>query len=170
MYFARYILVFLLMLTLQIPFSALGNAHQLSQDVNTAFVQLPLLAGFRTVITLLLVGLAVILLARWLDRRPWQDYGFHFSSSWWRDLGFGLCLGMILMALIFGVEYLLGWVSVNTILESNQPQLSFWQLMVDGLIAYVLVGVEEEWLFRGFQIKNWRRACACRGQIPKPRY
>jgi hypothetical protein len=32
--------------------------------------------------------------------------------------------------------------------------LSFWQLLVDGLLAYVLVGVQEEVFFRGFLIKN----------------
>ena len=104
-----YILVLLLMLTAQIPFSALQNTAQLNQDINIVFERLPLLAGIRSLIILLLVGLAFMLIARWIDRRPWRDYGFHFDAAWWRDLGFGLLLGIILMSVVFGLEYLLGW-------------------------------------------------------------
>ena len=151
---AGYILAFLLMLTAQVPFNALGNPGELSQDINAIVTRLPLLIGVRWLILLLLVGLAIILLARWIDRRPWQSYGFHFKASWWRDFAAGLFLGMVLMGLIFGCEYLLGWVSVRGVFENDQPQLPFWQLLIDGLIYFVLVGLREEWFFRGFQIKN----------------
>ena len=151
---ARFILAFLLMLTGQIPFSAFGNVQQLAQQLNTAYEQFPLLNGIYSLIILLLVILAFILIARWIDRRPWQDYGFHFNTAWWCDLGFGLLLGMVLMGVVFGIEYLLGWASIQGIIENGQPNLSFWQLLVDGLISFVLVGVQEEWFFRGFLIKN----------------
>lgn len=58
------------------------------------------------------------------------------------------------MGVVFGIESLLGWESIQGMIENGQPSLSFWQLLVDGLIAYVLVGVQEEWFFRGFLIKN----------------
>lgn len=151
---ARYILVFLLMLTAQIPFSAFGNTQQLAQTLSTTSERFPLIFGGYSLIILLLVILAFILIARWIDRRPWRDYGFHFNITWWRDLGFGLFLGMVLMSVVFGIEYLLGWETIQGILENDQSGLSFWQLLVDGLIACVLVGVQEEWFFRGFLIKN----------------
>jgi uncharacterized protein len=50
--------------------------------------------------------------------------------------------------------YLLGWVSVSTLLENGQPKLPFWQLLVAGLFACVLVGVEEELFARGYLIRN----------------
>jgi membrane protease YdiL (CAAX protease family) len=151
---ARYILALLLVLTAQIPFRALGNTQQLAQQLNKAFEQFPLLAGIHSLILLLLVILAFVVLARWIDRRSWRDYGFHFNAAWWRDLGFGLLLGIFLMGIVFGIEYFLGWESLHGLIENGQPNLSFWQLLVDGLIAYILVGVEEEWFFRGFLIKN----------------
>ncbi|MEJ2750408.1 MAG: CPBP family intramembrane metalloprotease, partial [Anaerolineae bacterium] len=151
---ARYILAFLLMLMAQIPFSAFGDARQLTQQLNTAYEQFPLLGGIHLLIILLLVVLAFILLARWIDRRPWQDYGFHFNPAWWRDLGFGLLLGLVLMSVVFGLEYLLGWESIQGTIENGQPGFSFWQLLADGLINYVLVGLQEELFFRGFLIKN----------------
>jgi membrane protease YdiL (CAAX protease family) len=151
---ALYILALLLVLATQIPFSAFGNAQQLAQGINAAVNRLPLLVGVRSLIVLSLVGLAFFLLARWIDRRPWRDYGFHFDAAWWRDLGFGLFLGMVLMGVVFGIEYLLGWESIQGTIENGQPGFPFWQLLVDGLIGYLLVGVREELLFRGFPIKD----------------
>jgi CAAX protease family protein len=151
---ALYVITFLLMLTAQIPFSALGKGQALLQALQAAFEQLPLLAGMRSLIILLLVGLAFILMARWIDRRPWRDYGFHVNIAWWRDLSIGLLLGLVLMGLIFGVEYSMGWVSISGFFENGQPQLPFWQLLLDGLFAYILVGVEEELFVRGYLIQN----------------
>jgi membrane protease YdiL (CAAX protease family) len=65
-----------------------------------------------------------------------------------------LLLGTVLMGVVFGVESLFGWVSLQGVIENGQPEFPFWQLLVDGLIAYVLVGVQEELFFRGFLIKN----------------
>ena len=151
---ALFILAFLLMLTAQIPFSAIGNGQVLAQDINAVFHQFPIIIGVRSLIVLLLIGLMFILIARWIDQRPWRDYGFHFNTAWWRDLGFGLTLGVVLMAAIFGVEYLLGWVSIRGFFENGQPQLSFWPLLLSGFFYYVLVGVEEELFARGYLIRN----------------
>ena len=151
---ALYLIALLLMLAAQIPFSALGNGQELLQGLRTAFSQLPLLAGVRSLIELFFIGLIFILVARWIDRRPWRAYGFHLNSNWWRDLGFGLALGLFLMSVIFGAEYLLGWVSVSGFFENGQASLPFWQLLLDGLLAYILVGVREELFTRGYLIKN----------------
>lgn len=151
---ALFVITFSLMLTAQIPLNALGNGQELTQAINIVFARFPLLDGIRSLIVLLLVGVAFVLLARLIDHRPWRDYGFHFNAAWWRDLSFGVFLGLALMSVVFGVEYLLGWASVGGLLESGQPQLPFWQLLVDGLLACVLVGVEEESFARGYLIRN----------------
>jgi CAAX protease family protein len=48
------------------------------------------------------------LMARFIDRRPFADFGFHLSRSWWLDFGFGLLLGAIMITTIFLVEWLAG--------------------------------------------------------------
>jgi membrane protease YdiL (CAAX protease family) len=105
-------------------------------------------------IILTLGVLLYVLIARWVDRRPWRDYGLHLSAAWWRDLGFGLFLGLGLMSVVFGFEYLLGWVTIQGLIENSKPALPFWQLFANSLLAYLLVGVQEEFFFRGFIIKN----------------
>lgn len=151
---ATALIVFLLMLTAQFPFGSSGNGQALALALNRAFLRFPLLVGIRALLTLLFIWLAFVLVARWLDVRPWQDYGFHFNVRWWRDLTFGIFLGVGLISMIFGVEYCLGWVSVYGMFENTQPQLPFWQLFVDGLFAYILIGVQEELFARGYLIKN----------------
>ncbi|HZD56414.1 MAG TPA: CPBP family intramembrane glutamic endopeptidase [Anaerolineales bacterium] len=151
---AAFVIAFLLILTAQIPFGLLGDGQELIRALNGEFEHLPVLFGVRSLVVLLFVGLIYGLLARWLDRRPWREYGFHFNAAWWRDLGFGLLLGAVLTGTIFGVEYLLGWVAVTGTLENGQPQFPFWQLLVSGLFAYVFVGVSEELFARGYSIRN----------------
>lgn len=151
---ATALIVCLLLLTRQIPFGVLGRGQALTQAINTAFRRLPLLVGLRSLLILLVIGFVFVLVARWLDGRRWQAYGFHFNAPWWRDLTFGLCVGVSVMALLFGIEYGFGWVAVTGLFKNTQPPLPFWPLWVDAVLATVLVGVQEEWFARGYLLQN----------------
>ena len=56
----------------------------------------------RALVFALLIAAALYLASRVLDHRRMSDYGFHFSRTWWTDLGFGLVLGALLL---FGVLF-----------------------------------------------------------------
>jgi len=148
------VITFLLMATAQVPFGALRDGPALRQAINAAFRRLPILDALRSVLVLVLVIALARALARWLDHRDWRDYGFHLSAAWWRDFAFGIGLGLVLMGAIFGVELAAGWLSVTGVLANRQPDLPFWQLLVNGLFAYVFVGVAEELFTRGYLIRN----------------
>ena len=62
------------------------------------------------VLTLLIILATIWLAAKWIDKRRLVDYGFHFSSRWFRDLGFGMLLGAVLMCFIFLFEWAIGWI------------------------------------------------------------
>ena len=101
---------------------------------------------------------SVWLAGRFLDRRPFADFGFRLSRGWWFDLCFGLALGAFLMTAIFLAELGLGWVSVSGLFavsdafaESGAP---FALAMLVPLGICSCVGFSEELLFRGYQIKN----------------
>ena len=151
---ATSLIVFFLLITLQIPLDVVGRDQALTQAINTVFMRFPLLFGLRSLLVLWIIGGAFVLVARWLDNRHWRDYGFHCTPTWWRDLTFGLCVGVGLMALIFGLEYGCGWVAVNGLFENTQRQLPFWPLWVDSLFATLLVGTQEEWFARGYLLQN----------------
>lgn len=91
---------------------------------------------------------------RLLDRRPLRDFGLKLGRGWWLDLGFGLTLGAALMTAIFLVEVGMGWVSVTGGFEAGAGGAPFWLAILGPVALFVCVGVYEELLFRGYQIKN----------------
>jgi membrane protease YdiL (CAAX protease family) len=106
------------------------------------------------VCTCLATLVTVWLAGRLLDRRRFADFGFHFSPRWWLDLGFGLFLGAFLMTCIFLVESAAHWISVAGIAASSIGGLPFIPAILLALVLFVCVGISEELLSRGYQLKN----------------
>ncbi len=117
----------------------------LNHPVVTLFMQ-----GLILLITLVIVWLA----GRFLDRRRFADFGFHFSRRWWLDLIFGLFLGAFLMACIFFSELAAGWIRVMDFTVTTDPGMIFPLAILIPLVLFVCVGVSEELFFRGYQMKN----------------
>jgi hypothetical protein len=88
----------------------------------------------------------------WLiDRRRLADFGLGLDRDWWLDLGFGLALGAGLMTLVFAVELALGWVVVTGTLA---PRGSFLSGFLAVCVLFLVVGVQEELLARGYLLTN----------------
>lgn len=98
--------------------------------------------------------LSVWLAGRFLDRRPFSDFGFHLGAGWWLDLFFGMLLGGVLISTIFIIELGLGWVEVSGSFETFGTGLSFLPSMLLPVVMYLCVGIYEETVFRGYQLKN----------------
>jgi membrane protease YdiL (CAAX protease family) len=92
--------------------------------------------------------------ARLLDRRPFTDFGFHFSPSWWRQFLFGLLLGAGLMTAIFIAELLLGWITITDTFYVVEPNSSFALAYLLPIIVFLCVGFYEELWSRGYQLTN----------------
>lgn len=153
---ALYLLAVGLALAGRMPFSALVSSEALAQALNQQFAVLPILAVIRLVMFLLMMLGLFWMLAHWLDRRPLRDYGLRLSPGWWRDFGFGLALGALLMTAIFLIERAAGWVEVTgqfQVSGSNMKMAAGWGLAVM-LTQYILVGAQEELIFRGYQLRN----------------
>jgi uncharacterized protein len=103
----------------------------------------------------LLVALLVLMFAGVaLDRRPLSEFGFHFGRSWWLDLAFGLLLGVGLMALIFAFEAAVGWVVIGRTLVTRESGTDFVLALAGSLVTFLCVGIYEEMLSRGYQLRN----------------
>ncbi len=100
------------------------------------------------------VFLSVWLAGRFMDRRPFRDFGFHLDGGWWIDLLFGLILGAALMTGIFLAELALGWVTVTGSFRSLVPGTPFAPVILLPLTAFLFVGVYEELMYRGYQLRN----------------
>ncbi|HEX2728579.1 MAG TPA: CPBP family glutamic-type intramembrane protease [Rubrobacteraceae bacterium] len=104
--------------------------------------------------SLLAIFASLWLAGRFLDRRPFRDFGFHLSGGWLMDLFFGMFLGALLMTGIFLIEWSAGWVSVTGAFETVEPGAPFALAMLLPIGIFVCVGVYEEALSRGYQLRN----------------
>lgn len=104
--------------------------------------------------SLVAVFLSMWLAARFLDRRPFGDFGLHLSGGWFLDLLFGMLLGAALMTFVFLAELALGWVSVTGSFETVEPGAPFALAMLLPVGIFLCVGIYEEMLSRGYQIRN----------------
>jgi membrane protease YdiL (CAAX protease family) len=98
--------------------------------------------------------LSVWLAGRFLDRRPFADFGFHLNGGWWLDLFFGMALGALLITAVFLAELGLGWVTVTGAFESLVPGAPFWLAILVPAALFLCVGFYEELVSRGYQLRN----------------
>ncbi len=127
----------------------------------------PLLQIVNGLITAVAMLGAAVLAARWLDRRKFSDYGFHFSRRWWFDLAFGLGLGAILMGLIFLVEWAFGWIQIEGMLVNRVPAWPWGAWILSDVVLFLCVGIYEEFFTRGYLLRNLAEAFCTRRIQPK---
>jgi uncharacterized protein len=106
------------------------------------------------------------LMARYVDYRPFADFGFHLNHSWWADFGFGFALGAFVMTGIFVSLRLAGWVSVSGdgITGFGLP---FYLAFMIKVLEWTAIGINEEVTFRGYQLKNLAEGLAGRRFTPR---
>jgi membrane protease YdiL (CAAX protease family) len=136
-------------------FSGIVVASSLAVSGGRSFLAdapaIPLASG---VAGLVAAMLSVWLAGRFLDRRAFSAFGFHLDAGWWLDLFFGLVLGVLLISTIFFVELGLGWVEVVGAFETFGTSDSFLPAVLLPIVLYLCVGIYEETVFRGYQLKN----------------
>ncbi len=94
---------------------------------------------------------------RWIYQQPsvLEAYGLTMNGHNARSLGLGWVIGCASLAALFGVEWLLGWLSWTPAQEIERWQL-MW-VMVEGALVAIAVGLGEELLFRGWLLNELER-------------
>lgn len=118
--------------------------------INAPLPGLRLAAG---IIDFLAVFASVWLAGRLLDRRPFSGFGFRLSRAWFRDLGFGLFLGVAAVTGVFAAERALGWVAVTGAFETDGDTPFLLAVLVPAT-AFLCVSVYEELMIRGYFLRN----------------
>jgi membrane protease YdiL (CAAX protease family) len=144
------------------------------------FVMISLLAGILSVfvgdkspsapvVTALSLGLCLVLIwfvGCFLDRRRIKDYGYHLTAGWWLDFGFGLLLGAVLMSGVFLTERLAGWIEVTPPLLHDGVQ-AWGKAALTGVAFFFTVALSEEFMSRGYQLRNLAEGIAGRRVGPR---
>ncbi len=76
--------------------------------------------------------------------RPLEHYGLGLSVANRVNLLYGLLLGTLSIAAMYGLETLFGWVTWRS------PSLELWRIIAEGLLVSVGVALAEELVFRGW--------------------
>ncbi|MBO4247878.1 CPBP family intramembrane metalloprotease [Halomicrobium sp. IBSBa] len=110
-------------------------------------------------------------LSWWLGGRTLAGLGLG-GDGWWRNLGFGLLVGVAMTTTIFLVELSLGLIAVDGVLVARQPNqlgvaLPALVAVPVTLLFFVGVGVFEEVLTRGYLLNNVAEGLSGVGPIGK---
>ena len=100
------------------------------------------------------VLISVWMSGRYLDRRPFADFGLHLNKKWWQELGFGLGFGAFLIGCIFLIELLAGWVTISDTFYTGNSAQSFIFPFIVFVILFSCVGFSEELNSRGYHLTN----------------
>ena len=131
-----------------------GSQETPSGGSTATLTQSPAILLFSSVSSLVAILLSLWVAGRFLDRRPFRDFGLRLNGGWWLDLAFGLALGAVLMTGIFLIEVSFGWVRVEGTFVSNLPGTPFWIAQALPVAIFLCVGVYEELFSRGYQLLN----------------
>jgi membrane protease YdiL (CAAX protease family) len=105
-------------------------------------------------LTLIAVLFSTWAIVRFVDHRSFADLGLRPDRNWWLDMMFGLILGAVLMTFVFVAEYAAGWVRIGDFFYVGLEDTPFAVAIVRPVIVFVVVGITEEVLSRGYQLRN----------------
>lgn len=103
-----------------------------------------------------LVALLLILwlMAKYVDKRPFSDYGLKIKHKpFWVDFGFGLVLGGLLITAVFTVQYGLGWITIVGMYVKS-VEVWFGLALLLPLLNLIAAAVFAELFFRGYLLVN----------------
>ncbi|HUU96047.1 MAG TPA: CPBP family intramembrane glutamic endopeptidase [Phycisphaerae bacterium] len=105
---------------------------------------------------------SVYVAARFLDRRSFANLGLGLDRAWWLDLLFGLALGVALASAVFLVHLAAGWITITGWCVPGRPGHAFISGFARMLFVFVIVGLTEELLSRGYHLRNMAEGLCCR--------
>lgn len=104
------------------------------------------------IVSLYLIAPLIVWFATKVEGTSFVDYGLQIEVSLVLSLALGVFLAVTSLVLIFGIEWLCGWITWNL-----KPNLSFLSLSLPLLGLGLGVGLIEELVFRGFLLSELRQ-------------
>jgi hypothetical protein len=130
-------------------FTAIGRFHP--SELTGVF--------WRTLVGLAAVMAAYKFLTSVYERRPLGSVGWAFHRRWWKELGRGLWVGAVMLALAVGLEWAGGYVRLTFVPHPMLRAGSF------GFIMFAVAAVFEETVFRGYPLQRLAEAITPAGAV-----
>jgi membrane protease YdiL (CAAX protease family) len=97
---------------------------------------------------------AVFLARRLLDRRSIASLGLKWNSRALVDLLAGILFAALAILLIFSLEWVLGWVTIQGFVWQVETLPRAVEGALVMLVLFILIGYQEELLYRGYKLQN----------------
>lgn len=91
--------------------------------------------------------------ARFIDRRPFTEYGLTRGPGWGLQLALGVLIGTAMISLVFGVELAAGWIRLKPAAARAASEFHASDLALQ-LVLFASVALGEEFTHRGCVLKN----------------
>lgn len=140
----------LLLLVSVAVFGGLGS-YLLGSLSNISFASFLL---FTTLIISLAITLSIFIARRYLDRRSFTSLGLQGNKHALNDLLFGFALTGLMIGLIYLVEWLFGWLEVESYAWQMESIANMVFSILTILLLFALVSWQEELLSRGYWLQN----------------
>jgi membrane protease YdiL (CAAX protease family) len=141
------VLFFLLVFCFGVPISLITFLPDIS-------ISFELLLFLDQVITLVAVTLSILLARRFIDKRSFTSLGLQISLKGVLDLFVGVAIPLVMMGLIFGIELVSGWLTLDGFAWQSDSIFQVIGQTFIALVIFVLVGWNEELLYRGYVLQN----------------
>jgi membrane protease YdiL (CAAX protease family) len=136
-----------LLLFLSIPFEILAVVFRWDPSSSLFFFA-------NTILELVAFSVSVILARRFLDRRSFVSLGFKLDRQVLPDLLTGIFIPLIMMGSIYLIMAGLGWLQFRDFSWRIDPLRVVLGQVLFFFLIFVIVGFQEELLFRGYQLQT----------------
>lgn len=143
-------MVFGIQLLLITPFSLYLGVNREVLSIVGLMDHHPLIAAWFSVSMQVAMVFAVMLMWVLIQRRPLRQMGLAGQGAGWKNLAFGLGLGALSMLIIFLILWGTGSIRVGN--DWMEPDLRWNNILY--LLIFTLVGISEEFFFRGYVIRT----------------
>ncbi|MFN2195624.1 MAG: lysostaphin resistance A-like protein [Anaerolineales bacterium] len=109
---------------------------------------------FGEIVSALAVTLSVYIARGYLDRRSFTSLGLKWDSRATIDLLTGVGIALAMFALIYGVLYALGWISIQDFAWQTQNAGTWINSLLTWFFFFILAAWLEELLARGYWLAN----------------
>jgi membrane protease YdiL (CAAX protease family) len=105
-------------------------------------------------ISLISITVTVFLSRRFLDKRSITSLGLDIKQKIWQDLFTGILFAGIMLGIVFFIEWLFGFLTIEGFAWGFQP----WGIILKGILGsatlFIMTGWIEELQFRGYYLQN----------------
>jgi len=104
--------------------------------------------------TLLVFIVALLIISKFVDKRPVSDFFGKLNKTWFKEFAVGLLIGGLPQVMIGIIAVLAGWIKVIAFFEAGTDDAPFGIAFISMILFFICAALNEEIQFRGYGIRT----------------